>query len=185
MPIASNRKPVINKIPMSLKEAFAKIITLWALMGGGLLLVIVAVTAINAAGFSGNFLARLWGGNVPGLSGYEDAVQMFVGVAALAMFPYAQLHRAHAVVDILMQHAPAWLNHCVVVLSNLLIAGIAAWLAYMSILGAQILRADQVETTVLGWQVWVFMSSAVISCTLWAGAALLALFTPPETHHGA
>ena len=77
---------------MSFKPVLVKLIHGWALMGGALLLGIVLATAINAAGFTGTAVARMWGGNVPGLPGYEDAVQMLVGVAALAMFPYAQLY---------------------------------------------------------------------------------------------
>ena len=54
---------------MSLRAILVKVIDGWALLGGALLLIIVAVTAINAAGFSANVIARLWGGTVPGLPG--------------------------------------------------------------------------------------------------------------------
>ena len=169
---------------MSFKAILVKFIHGWALMGGALLLVIVAITAVNAAGFTGNAIARMWGGNVSGLPGYEDAVQMLVGVAGLAMFPYAQLHKAHASVDVFMQYAPDWLNRVVAVLSGLVLAALTAWIAYMLILGTIEVRSDNVETTVLGWPVWIFMPFAVVSCLLWAAAALIDVFAPLEAADG-
>jgi TRAP-type C4-dicarboxylate transport system permease small subunit len=169
---------------MTLKALLIKLMTGWALLGGALLLVIVAATAINAAGFTGNAIARTWGGNVSGLPGYEDAVQMLVGVAALAMFPYAQLHKAHAAVDVFMQYASDWANRCVAVLSGLVMAAIAIWMAYMLVHGTIEVRSDNVETTVLGWPVWVFMPFAVVSCVLWAAASLMNIIAPMETSDG-
>ena len=170
---------------MSLRAILVKVINGWALFGGALLLIIVAVTALNAAGFSANIIARLWGGTVPGLSGYEDAVQMLFGVAALAMFPYAQLHTAHASVDIFMQYAPKRVSRIVTLLSNVVLGAIVAWMAFMLLQGVLQMRADHVETTVLGWPVWMFMSSAVASCTLWSVAALMVLSAPQEHSDGA
>lgn len=170
---------------MSLRAILVKVINGWALLGGALLLIIVAVTAINAAGFSANVIARLLGGRVPGLPGYEDAVQMLVGVAALAMFPYAQLHSAQASVDVFMQYAPSRASRIVTVLSNTVLAAIVMWMAFMLVQGTLQMRADHVETTVLGWPVWVFMSSAVVSCALWSVAALMAIAGPTENTDGA
>ncbi len=155
------------------KTLLQNLIRTWALLGGALLLLIVLGTAVNTAGFTANAVARLWGGSVAGLPGYEDAVQMLIGVAALAMFPYAQLHRSHAAVDVFMQHAPGWANRAMDRFTGVLLAGVALWLAVMLIQGTLQVRADRVETPVLGWQVWVFMPTAVISCVLWALAALM------------
>lgn len=167
-----------------MRTAATRIITLWALFGGMLLLLIVLATAVNAAGFTANAIVRSWGGTVSGLPGYEDAVTMLVGVAGLAMFPYCQLHGGHAAVDVFMQKAPYWANRTVSVLSGLAVIGIALGLAYMLILGAREIRADNVETAVLGWPVWIFMPTAVISCVLWALAALLETFPSPEARDG-
>ncbi len=169
---------------MSGKAFLIKLINGWALLGGALLLLIVAVTAINAAGFSANTIARAWGGNVSGLPGYEDAVQMIVGVAAMLMFPYAQLHRSHAAVDVVMQHAPGWANTLISSFSALVLAALLVWMSWMLVQGTLQVRSDAIETTVLGWPVWVFMPFAVISCLLWAVAALLTP-TDVETDDGA
>ena len=158
---------------MSFNKLLIKLIDVWALLGGVLLLLIVLATVVNAVGFTGNTIARLWGGHVPGLSGYEDAVQMLVGVAALAMFPYAQLHNAHASVDMFMAKAPRWANRFVELLSMVLITLIALWMAYMLTQGTLQVRSDNIETTVLAWPVWIFMPAAVLSCVLWAAAAVI------------
>lgn len=170
---------------MSFRANLIRIINGWALLGGALLLLIVLATAINAVGFTGNAIARTWGGNVQGLPGYEDAVQMFVGVAALAMFPYAQLHMAHAAVDVFMQHAPTWANRAVTFISGVTLAIVAIWMACMLVLGTAEVRSYNVETTVLGWPVWIFMPFAVVSCVLWAAAALINTFAPLEAADGA
>lgn len=162
---------------MSPRNTLARVIEVWALCGGALLLLIVAGTAINASGFAANMLARSWGGSVPGLSGYEDAVTLLIGVAALAMFPYAQLHGSHAAIDVFMQKAPGWANRGVTLLSGVLVAALALGMAVMLSFGALELRGDAVETAVLGWPVWIFLLPAIPSCGLWALAALAEIFT--------
>lgn len=167
-----------------MKSVLSHIIKFWALLGGALLLIIVIATAINAAGFGANMMARLWGGSVSGLPGYEDAVTLLVGVAGLAMFPYCQLHKGHAVVEILMEKAPAWANSGVNLISSLLTIILAVCLSYMLVLGTIEARGDNTETAVLGWPIWLFMSTSVLSCGLWALAALLNLFDMNEHPNG-
>ncbi|MCA0994941.1 TRAP transporter small permease [Alloyangia pacifica] len=161
---------------MSIRSLISGVIATWALAGGLVLLVIVLATAVNAAGFTADMIAGLWGGDVPGLSGYEDGVTMLIGVAALAMFPYCQLHGGHAAVDIFMDKAPDWARRGVEILSGLLVTALALTMAVMLIYGTIETRADNVETAVLGWPVWVFMPTAVLSCLLWAIAALMETF---------
>jgi TRAP-type C4-dicarboxylate transport system permease small subunit len=169
---------------MSFAKVFSGIVSAWALLGGALLLMIVVATAINAAGFTANAVARSWGGSVPGLPGYEDGVTMLIGVAALAMFPYCQLHRGHAAVDIFMQKAPDWANRAVEVLSACLMAAVAMTMAFMLIQGTLEVRGDNVETAVLGWPVWIFMPPAVVSCVLWSMAAIVPLVFGGEPSDG-
>lgn len=181
------QKPLSQAIPTKPKDRAAfmqKIIHAWALLGGCLLLVIVGATAINAAGFTANTIAKLFGGNVAGLSGYEDGVTMLVGVAALAMFPYCQLHGGHAAVDVFMSKAPATANRVVAYISAALTILLALSMAAMLTIGMIEVRSDRVETAVLGWPVWVFMAPAIVSCLLWALAAGLQITNPPETSDG-
>lgn len=167
---------------MSIRSLISGVIATWALAGGLVLLVIVLATAVNAAGFTADMIAGLWGGDVPGLSGYEDGVTMLIGVAALAMFPYCQLHGGHAAVDIFMDKAPDWARRGVEILSGLLVTALALTMAVMLIYGTIETRADNVETAVLGWPVWVFMPTAVVSCLLWAVAALMETFGREVSH---
>ncbi len=170
---------------MALRHFLIRLIHGWALLGGVLLLLIVAITAVNAAGFTANMVARSWGGYVSGLPGYEDAVQILVGVAAFMMFPYAQLYRAHASVDVVMQFAPAWANRVVGVVSGLVLAALLIWMAWMLAQGTLQMRGDRVETTVLGWPIWIFMPAAVVSCVLWAVATVIDTLAPEEVVDGA
>ena len=169
---------------MPFQRAFALVVSAWALLGGALLLLIVAATAVNVAGFTANTIARTWGGTVPGLSGYEDGVTMLVGVAALAMFPYCQLHSGHATVDIFMQRAPAWADRGITFLSAALTAAVAMTMAVMLIYGMIDMRADNTETAVLGWPVWIFMPVAAVSCALWALAAIAQFIDPKGAADG-
>lgn len=165
---------------MALQRLLGRVITLWALLGGLILLAIVIMTAVNVAGFTGNTIARPFGGTVPGLPGYEDAVTMLIGVAGLSMFPYCQLNGGHASVDVFMSKAPKWANRFVMGLSNILVACVALAMAVMLVYGTLEARSDGVQTAVLGWPVWVFMPTAVVSCILWSVAALLPNPTEPE-----
>lgn len=168
-----------------MRNAFERAIKLWALFGGGVLLLIVLATALNAGGFAANIVARSWGGYVPGLPGYEDAVTMLVGVAGLAMFPYCQLHGGHAAVDVFMQKAPASANRLAAIISGILIIVVALTMAVMLVYGTIEVRSDNTETAVLGWPVWIFMPFAIVSCILWALAGFLETFAPEGQPHGA
>jgi TRAP-type C4-dicarboxylate transport system permease small subunit len=170
---------------MRMGPILKRLISLWALFGGALLLLIVLATAINAAGFTANTIARTWGGYVPGLPGYEDGVTMLVGVAGLAMFPYCQLHGGHAAVDVFMQKAPALANRMVTIISGLLVIAVALTMAVMLVYGTLEVRSDNVETAVLGWPVWIFMPFAVVSCILWAIAGFLETFGSEDAANGA
>lgn len=156
-----------------MSRLLTRIIEYWALAGGALLILVVILTAINAAGFTANFIARIWGSGVSGLPGYEDAVTMLVGVAGLAIFPYCQLRRGHASVDIFMQKASKSLNRLVDIISNVLMVCIALGLGYYLVLGTLEARSDNVETAVLALPVWIFMCAAIPSCILWALAAFM------------
>lgn len=179
----SPQKPGFETV--SKKTFLIRLIEWWALLGGALLILVVLITAVNAAGFTANAIARSWGGNVSGLPGYEDAVQMIVGVAAMMMFPYAQLHRAHASVDVVMQYAPAKLNRAIAAGAGLVLAILLVWMSWKLTQGTLETRAFRVETTVLGWNVWMFMPFAVVSCLLWAAAALVDVFPSLEQTDGA
>lgn len=153
-------------------------IELWAILGGIVLMGAVSVTLINVAGFTANVLARPFGGYISGLSGFEDMVTLWVGVVALSFMPYCQLKRGHISVDIFMKSAPGNLQNAMHVISNILMAAIAVFLGVMLYFGMNEARSDGTVTAVLGWDVWVFMAPGIISCGLWAIAAIMTMRQP-------
>ena len=78
-----------------MRALLGRIAVWWALLGGVLLFAIVFVTVTNVGGFALDRVARLFGGTVYGLPGYEDFVRLAISAAALMLLPYCQLVRGH------------------------------------------------------------------------------------------
>ncbi|MEM6902357.1 MAG: TRAP transporter small permease, partial [Pseudomonadota bacterium] len=150
-----------------------RLIAGWALAGGLTLLVIVLITAVNAGGFIADRVAGLAGGSVSGLPGYEDAVTVLVGMAVLALFPYCQRQGGHITVDSFSRLLPRWWRRVIDPFAAILTSAVALALGIMMVFGLFELRADGALTPVLGWPVWPFLIPAVLSCLLWAIAALM------------
>ena len=123
-------------------------------------------------------MARLWGGSVSGLPGYEEAVTQLVGVAAMAMFPYCQFHeRTRDRGSLFIQSSPLGPSGAGGARGpNFSMAAVALTMMVMLAQGTLEVRSDPVKTPVLDWSVWIFMPAAVLSCLLWAVAAVLPLW---------
>ena len=155
-----------------------RLATGWALLGGMILLAIVLVTVANAGAFGLDRLARLFGGTVSGLPGYEDFVRLAVSAAALMFFPYCQLKRGHIAVDLFAERMPPALRRALDAVSLFGIAALALFLAYWMTQGLAETRADGALSRVLGWPEWPFYLPGILSLALWAAIALLQLFEP-------
>ena len=150
-----------------------RLVEFWALLGGLILFAIVLVTSLNVTAFGLDRLARLFGGNVPALPGYEDFVRLVISVAALMFLPYCQLRRGHVVVDLVSDHMP---RTAVVRLDRIWLiamAGLAIFLAVWMSIGVIETRADGVLSPVLGWPEWPFYLPGIVSLFLWAGVAMV------------
>jgi TRAP-type C4-dicarboxylate transport system permease small subunit len=145
-----------------------RIVEGWARAGGLLLLAIVLVTSANVAAFALDKLARLWGGTVAGLPGYEDFVSLAVSVAALSFLPYCQHRRGHVAVDLFVAGAPPGLRRALDCLWLGLSIAAALFLAWWMWLGLAEVRSDATISPVLGWPVWPFYVPGVVSLLLWA-----------------
>jgi len=156
-----------------------RIVVWWALAGGGVLLAIVLATVVNAGGFALDRLARLAGGTVPGLFGYEDFVRLAVSAAALMCFPYCQLKRGHVAVEFLADRLPAAAQRLIDASVSLGLAVSFAFLAYWMALGMAETRADGALSRVLGWPEWPFYLPGVLSLALSALVALQQLLARP------
>lgn len=139
-----------------------------ALAAGLLIACVVTLTMINVAGFSANVAVRPFGGSVPGLPGYEDAVRLFIGTAALLMLPYCQLARGHVSVDLIANALSPRALERLTRATDAAMAILAAFLAVMLTSGALTYRADGVVSPVLGWPVWPFMLPGVGALAAWS-----------------
>ncbi len=155
-----------------MRKLLESTITVWALLGGVLLLTIVLVTTVNVGAFTLDRIARLFDFHVPGLSGYEDFVRLGVSAAALMFFPYCQLRRGHVKVDLLVRYFPPRLQKALDILWLLITATIAVGLARYMLAGLGESRSDHVMSPVLDWPEWPFYAPGIISLILWAVVAL-------------
>ena len=152
-------------------ERLEKIAAAWAIAGGAVLLLIALVTVTNAGAFLIDRLARLAGGTVAGLPGYEDFVRLAVSGAALMLFPYCQARRGHIAVDLLVARLAPALRLALDRLAGLGIAALALFLAYWMAVGMVETRADHALSRVLGWPEWPFYLPGIVSLLLWAAIA--------------
>lgn len=149
----------------------------WAILGGVILLTIVAVTVVNVGAFALDRLARLGGGEVPALPGYEDYVRLAVGSAIPMLLPWCQAQRGHLAVDLFLSRAPARFRRGIDRLSLVLMAALSIFLAYFMILGLLETRDDGALSAVLGWQIWPFYVTGILSLALWALVCLAQAIT--------
>lgn len=143
----------------------------FALAGGVLLIGIVLVTATNVGAFALDRAARLVGGNVAGLPGYEDFVRLAMSCAVLMMLPWCQHRRGHVAVDLFVDMLGARMRVATAVASTLGTIALALFLAGWMALGLLETRADGTLSRVLGWPEWPFYAPGVLSLLLWAAVA--------------
>ncbi len=155
----------------------------WAILGGVLILAIVAVTTTNVGAFGIDRLARLYGSHFSALPGYEDFVRLTISCAALMFFPYCQLKRGHVFVDLLSSRLSPRVQRGLDALSLLLTIFLALFLAYWMTLGMIETQADHGLSRVLGWIEWPFYFPGIISLLLWAVVAIDQLFENKGTDH--
>ncbi|MEO1318762.1 MAG: TRAP transporter small permease [Pseudomonadota bacterium] len=141
--------------------------TWWALLGGAILLLIVAVTSWNVGAFA---LARL-GLPAKGLAGYEDAVRLMVSMSALMFLPYCQLQRGHVAVDLFVNALPARTRRGLDRLWLAVTAIAALFLGWWMSVGLVETRIDQTASRILGWPEWPFYAPGILSLMLWAAIA--------------
>ncbi|MCI4661389.1 MAG: TRAP transporter small permease [Neomegalonema sp.] len=148
----------------------------WALLGGGVLLLIVAITGLNALAYGLDAIARMWAAHVPGVPGYEDFVRLSIGAAAPMFLPYCHAQRGHLAVDILPKDLGGEFGRrfdaSAQRLGDLGIGAAALFLSYWLGLGMIESHADGAVSRVLGWPEWPFYIPGLLSLLLWAAIAL-------------
>ena len=145
-----------------------RIVTFWALLGGVLLLAIMAITSLNIGAYIADYIAEIWGGNVYGTTGYEDFVTLAIAGAGMMFLPYCQAMRGHVVVDVFSKMMGATMRRLLDKLWLVLTYLLALFLAYWMAVGLLELRNDNALTPILGWPVWPSYIPGVLSLLLWA-----------------
>lgn len=152
-----------------------------ALYGGAVLLIVMVLTVINVAGFALDaVLAPTLGVAVPGLPGYEEAVALLIGGAALSFLPWCQMRYGHVAVDLFTQRAPAAFNAAVDRLALALTAVLALFLGAALAVGMLEARADGLLSSVLSWPVWPFRLPAILALVAWGATAATMAVAPPD-----
>ena len=139
-----------------------------AMLGGIILFAIVTVTTVNSAGFALDKIARLWGGSVSGLPGFEDIVTLLVAPAIILFFPYCQLRMGHVAVEFFTARLPQAARRT---MDRTWAAGMgltALFLLYWLPLAMLDNRADGAVSRVLGWTEWPFFIPGFFALALWA-----------------
>ncbi len=149
-----------------------RITEIWALLAAFLLLAIVLVTSTNVAAFSLDRLARIWGGTVSGLPGYEDFVTLTISAVALMFLPYCQVKKGHVVVPLFTSFLSDKIRLILDRIWLLTISFVAIFLAIYMTMGMFEARSDGTVAGVLGWPEWPFYAPGILSLILWAVVAL-------------
>jgi TRAP-type C4-dicarboxylate transport system permease small subunit len=143
-----------------------RIIELWALAGGLLLLALVLMTAYSLLA---DILFR-----TP-LPGDFEMIEVGVAVAAFSFLPYCQLTGANVTADIFTQHASprtvAWLA----LLSAVIAFTFSVLLTWRMSLGLQDYRRYGEITTITGFPIWTAFVPIVMSLVLLAIASLISI----------
>lgn len=163
-----------------MRSVLRQTVSVWALLGGVIVLAIVLVTSTNVAAFGIDRIARLYDTNFSALPGYEDFVRLAVSCAALMFFPYCQFKRGHVFVDLLSKKLSPIAQRGLDMISLLLTIGLALFLAYWMTIGMFETKADHAVSRVLGWPEWPFYFPGILSMLLWAAVATNQLFENSE-----
>ncbi|NDV99464.1 TRAP transporter small permease [Salipiger sp. PrR002] len=146
-----------------ISAAVARLVTLWALLGGVLLLVIVL---INIASVVGAVVAKPFPGDF-------ELTEMGVAVAVFAFLPYCQLTDANVTADIFTANAPGPVLAVLRALASLIAFGFACILVWRMYLGMLDQKAYNYTTTILQLPIWWAFVPILVSLVLLIAAAAL------------
>ncbi|MCA0940567.1 TRAP transporter small permease [Yangia mangrovi] len=144
-----------------ISAAVARLVTLWALLGGALLLVIVL---INVASVVGAVVLKPFPGDF-------ELTEMGVAVAVFAFLPYCQLTDANVTADIFTANAPRPVLAVLRALASLIAFGFAGILVWRMYLGMLDQKAYNYTTTILQVPIWWAFVPILVSLALLIAAA--------------
>jgi TRAP-type C4-dicarboxylate transport system permease small subunit len=159
-------RPAATSAPRGVAARVRRLVTWWALAGGGVLVAVVATTVASVAG--GALFGRPFAGDV-------ELVRMGTAIAAFAFLPYAQLTRADVSADIFTRRASARtvaIFGLVAALTALVVAALLFWRMSAGMLDY---RRYQETTAILEIPHWVAFPPILVSLALLAAAAAVNL----------
>ncbi|MBO9427194.1 TRAP transporter small permease [Labrenzia sp. R4_1] len=143
----------------------SRVITVWALLGGGVLLAVVAVNMMSIIG-------SMFGKPFPG---DFELTEMGVAIAVFAFLPYCQLTGANVSADIFTAGASKRLIAFFTLLGSLVALGFASLLIWRMFHGMLDQREYGYTTTILQIPHWMAFVPILVSLVLLALAALVTL----------
>ncbi len=143
-----------------------KIVELWALAGGLLLL---GVVLVNATSLAGNIFLHQ---PVPG---DFEIVEVGVAVAVFAFLPYCQITGSNVTADIFTARAGPRLLSALGVLASIIALGFAGLLLWRMSYGLMDYRQYREFTTIYQFPIWVAFVPILISLFLLTLACLVTL----------
>lgn len=151
-----------------LERAAEGVARVMALAGGLVLVLLVAMTSVSIAGRAAVPLG------LGPVRGDFEMIEIGVGFAIFAFLPWCQLHRAHAVVDLLKPALPRLVNRALDVAADLLMlaaAGVLAWRLWLGTLD----KHRYGETTfILEAPVWMGYAAALVGALAFVFVAAVA-----------
>jgi len=143
-----------------------RIIELWALAGG---LVLVAVVLMNAYSLFADIAFRR------PLAGDFELVEVGVAVAAFAFLPYCQLTGANVTADIFTQNAGARTVALLALFSALIAFFFSLLLTWRMSLGLLEYRQYGETTVIMNFPIWIAFIPIIFSLALLAVASLISV----------
>jgi len=143
-----------------------RIIELWALAGG---LLLIAIVLMNAYSLLADIAFR------KPLPGDFELVEVGVAVAAFAFLPYCQLTGANVTADIFTQGAGPRTVALLALLSGLIAFAFSLLLTWRMSLGLADIRQYGETTTIMGFPIWIAYVPIVASLALLAVASLISM----------
>ena len=135
----------------------------FALVGGAGFICLVLMSLVSIIG------RKLASAPIPG---DIEIMQMGGAVAAAAMLPFCEMERQHLRVDFFTTRLPASARQRLDAVSHLLLALVAAVIAWRTAAGAASLREAGEASMMLLWPVWTVVAALVPSFVLLALAGL-------------
>ncbi len=147
--------------------SFQALVKWWAYLGGGFFLAIVFLTVFSVLS---NFLFA------SPLTGLEDLVGIFMGMAVAMSVPYGELRKTHLRVDILQPYLSTDFKKTTTAVVKVFLITVSSFFIVFNFLGLLQTRADDLLSNILGLRLWYFYAPLLFSLLLWLGVIVIDFF---------